>query len=100
MKLDRLTFYENRFKCLNTQSVQGRGTVEHNRMILDNAFQHIPYLRTNLFDHSLCTLDIMCIPVFNQLFHDERLEEFQSHLLRKSALVESQFRTYYDYGTS
>ena len=38
MKLDSLTFYKNRFKCLNTKSVQCRSTVQHNRMLFDYFF--------------------------------------------------------------
>ena len=100
MKLNRFTFYENRFECLNTESVKGRRTVKHNRMFLDNAFEYIPYFRSYLFNHSLCTLDIVCISLFNEFFHDERFEQFQCHFLRESALVELEFRSYYDYRTA
>ena len=45
MQLDRLTFYQDRLKCLDTQSVQCRRTVQHNRMLFDDIFQNIPNLR-------------------------------------------------------
>ena len=100
VKLDRLTFYQYRLKSLDSQSMKGRGTVEHNRMLLDNAFQNVPYLRTYFFHHSLGALDVMGVTVFHQFFHNKRLEQFQSHFLWQSTLPEPQFRTYYDYGTA
>ena len=100
MQLDRLTFYEYRLECLDTQSVQGRCTVEHDRMFLDDAFEYIPYFRSDFFDHSLCALDVVRIALFDQFFHDERLEQFQRHLLRQTALIEFQFRSDDDYRTS
>ena len=62
-------------------------------MLFDDAFEYIPYLRSDLFDHSLRTLDVMRIALFDQLFHDERLEELQRHLLRQTALIEFQLRS-------
>ena len=46
MKLDCLTFYQDRLKGLDTQTMQRRCTVQHNRMLLNNIFQHIPYFRS------------------------------------------------------
>ena len=43
MKLDRLALYQNRLKCLDSQSMERRGTVQHNRVLFDNILQHIPY---------------------------------------------------------
>ena len=42
----------------------------------------------------------MGIALFNQFFHDERLEQLQRHFLRQTALIEFQFRSDYDYRTS
>ena len=100
MELDRLTFDQYRLECLNTKSVQGRRTVQHNRMFSDDLFEDIPYFRADLFDHSLGALDVVRILVFHQLLHDERLEQLQRHLLRKTALIELQFRADNDYGTA
>ena len=73
MQLDCLTFYQNRFECLNTQSVQSRRTVQHNRMLFNNILQHIPYLCLQALYHLLCALDIVCSSVLNQLLHNEGL---------------------------
>ncbi len=62
-------------------------------MFFDDAFQHIPDFRSDLFDHSLGALDVMRIALFHQLFHDERLEQFQCHLLRQATLIKFQFRS-------
>ena len=100
MKLDGLTLYQYRLEGLDTQSVKSRRTVEHYRMFLDNSFQYVPYLRSDLFHHSLGALDVMSISLLYKLLHDKRLEKLQSHLLRQSALVELELRSYYDYGTA
>ena len=59
MKFDGLAFYQYRFEGLDTKPVKSRSTVQHYRMFSDNAFQNVPNLRTNLFYHSLCLLDVM-----------------------------------------
>ena len=80
--------------------MQGRRTVEHYRVLFDDTFQYIPYFRSYLFDHPLGALDVVSITLLHQLFHDERLEQFQGHLLRQSTLIELEFRSYYDNGTA
>ena len=66
MQLDRLTFYKDRLKCLDTQSVQCRSTVQHNRMLFDDIFQNIPNLRLQPFYHLLRIFDVLgnavCLP--------------------------------------
>ena len=93
-------FYQNRFKGLDSQSVQRRRTVEHDRMLFDDILQHIPYLWLDLFDHALGVFDVVRITLLYQFLHDERFEQFQRHLLRQSALIEFQLRTDNDYRTS
>ena len=100
MKLDSLALYQHRLESLDSQSVKRRRTVEHYRMLFDDAFQYVPDFRSYFFHHSLGALDVVSIALLNQLFHYERLEQLESHFLRKSALVELELRSYYDYGTS
>ena len=59
MQLDRLSFYQDGFKCLNTQPVQCRRTVQHDRMFLDDLLQHIPYLCIHLVYQLLGILDVL-----------------------------------------
>ena len=100
MQLDGLAFNQNGLKGLNTQSVQGRSTVQHNRMFFDNFLQHIPYLRLQLFHHFLCIFNIMRRSVGHQLLHNERLEQLNGHLFRQTALIDFQLRSHDDNRTS
>ena len=100
MQFDRTAFYQNGFKCLNTQSVQCRRTVQHNRMFSDNFFQNIPYFCLQSFYHSLSGFDVVCQTIFHQFLHYEGFEQFDRHFFRQTALVNFQFRTYYDYRTA
>src|SRR5699024_2205234 len=100
VKLDCLTFYKNRLECLDTKSVQCRGTVQHNRMLFNDIFQYIPDFCLKSFHHFLCVFDIVCCTVCNKLFHYERFEQLDCHFFRQTALIDLQFRSYYDNGTS
>ena len=100
MQLDGLTLYQDRLKGLDTQSVQGRGTVQHNRMLFDNILQHIPYLRLQSLYHLLGILYIVGGSVGNQLLHNKRLKQLNGHFLWKSALVYLKLRSNHDNGTS
>ena len=93
MQLDCLTLYQDRFKCLNTQSVQGRRTVEHDRMSLGHLFKNIPDDRLSALDHFLCAADGVGITASLEVADDERFKQNKRHLLRKTALCEFQFRT-------
>ena len=100
MQFDCLTFYQDRLKCLNTKSVQCRCTVQHNRMFLDHLFQHIPYLRIQSLYQLLGIFDILADSLGYQLFHYKRLEQFNCHFLGQTTLINFQFRSYDDNGTS
>jgi hypothetical protein len=45
MQADGLTFNKHRLKGLDAKSVQSRRAVQHDRMVLDDAFQDPPTLR-------------------------------------------------------
>ena len=100
MKLDRLTFYKDRLKCLDTKSVQCGGTVQHNRMLLDHIFKHIPYLRLKSLNHLLCIFNIMCCSVCYKFFHNKWFEQLDCHLFRQTTLIDLQFRSNDDNRTS
>ena len=87
MKLNRLTLYEDRLKCLDTESVQRGSAVQHNRMLLDHIFEYIPYLRFQAFHHFLRALDIMRNAVHHKFLHHKGLEQLQCHLFWKTALI-------------
>ena len=87
VQLDRLTLYKNRLKCLNTETVQCGGPVQHHRVLLNHILEHIPDLSLQALHHLFGALDIVCGPVCNQFFHYERLEQLNRHLFRKAALI-------------
>ena len=100
MKLDCLALDQDRLECLDAQSVQGRCTVEHNRMLFDDIFKNIPDSGIDLFDQLLCILDVLGDAPLLQFLHDEGLEKFQSHFLGNTALVDLHLRTDNDNGTA
>ena len=95
-----LTLYQDRLESLNTQTVQCRSTVQHNRMLFDDVLQDIPYLRLKALYHLLGIFDIVSSTVGNQLFHYEGLEQLDGHLFGQTALINLQLRSYDDNGTS
>ncbi len=51
MKLYGFSFHQCRLECLNAETVQGRRTVQHDRMLLDDLLQYIPHFGLKLFYH-------------------------------------------------
>ena len=93
VQLQSTTFYQYRFKCLNPQTVQRRSTVQQNRMSLDDIFQCIPNFRRSPVYHLSGTLNICNDLGIYQPLQNERLEQFQCHFFRQTALIHPQFRT-------
>jgi len=69
-------------------------------MLLDHLLQCIPDLRAHPLNHPLSCLDIARRAIVNQRLHHEWLEEFKSHFLWKTTLVQLQFWTNNDNGSS
>src|SRR5690606_32223722 len=100
MDLDRLTFDKHRFKRLNTEAVKRRRPVQKNRMFANYVFQNVPNDRFLAFDHFARLFDRCGVRVLFKLVVDERLEKFERHFLRQSALMKFQFRADNDDRTS
>ena len=96
VQLDGLAFDQHRLKRLNTQAVQRGSAVQQNRMILDDFFENVPNHRVLLLDQFLGLLDGGAMAALFQAVIDERLEQFERHLLRQTALVQLQFGTDHD----
>ena len=96
MKLDSLTLYKYRLKCLNTESMKCRRSVKHYRMLFDDFLKDIPYIILHSLNHLLGRFYIMSCSLFYKFLHYERLEKFYSHLLWKTALIDFKLRSYYD----
>ncbi len=93
MELDGLALDQDGLESLDTQSVQGRRAVEHDRMLFDDILEDVPDLAVNLFDQLLGVLDILGNLSALQFLHDKGLEQFQRHLLGDTALVDLQLGT-------
>ena len=93
MQTDRTALDQHRLERLDTQTVQRRRTVKHNRVTLDDALKHIPNLGLGALDHLLGGLNIGSSAILDQLFHDKRLEQLKRHFLRQAALPNLKVRT-------
>ena len=100
MQLNGFTFNQDRFKRLNTQTVQGRRTVQHNRMFADDLIQNIPYYRHFLFDQFFGRLHGGGFAAQFQLMENKRFEQLQGHFFRQTALVQTQVWAYGNHGTT
>ena len=69
-------------------------------MTFDNVLQHIPNLGAHLLYHALCALYIVRFSRLNQTLHYKRLEKFESHFLRQTALEHFQIGSYDDNASS
>ena len=100
MQLDGLAFDQNRFKCLNTQSVQGRRTVQHNRMFANDFFQNIPDNGFLDFNQTFGCLNGRRQSHQFQFVENERFEQFQRHQFWQTALMQFQLWTDSNNGTA
>ena len=93
MQLDCFAFDQHRLESLNTKTVQGWCTVEHDRVFTNHVFEDVPDHRLLHLDQLLCGLNGGCQTHQLKLIEDERLEQFERHQLRQTALVQFQLRT-------
>ncbi|MNF61945.1 hypothetical protein D3C84_436110 [compost metagenome] len=100
VQLDGLAFDQGRFKRLDTQTVQGRCTVQQDRVFADHFVQDVPNDGFFALHHFLGGLDGGRQTTGFQLAIDEGLEQLERHLLRQTALMQTQRRTYGDNGTT
>ena len=96
MQLNCAAFYQHCLKGLDTQAVQRWGTVQQYGMVFNDLFQYIPHFRFHALHKTLGALDIVRKVLLNQFAHDEWLEQFQSHSLRETTLVQLQIRAYHN----
>src|SRR5450432_3679726 len=100
VKLDRLALDQHRLERLDAQPMQGRGAVQEHRMLADHFVQDIPDLRPLFFDQLLGLLHRGGQALGVEPRIDERLEQFERHLLRQAALMQPQFGTDHDHRTA
>ena len=96
VQLDRLALDQHRLEGLDAEAVQGRGAVEHHRVLADDLFEDVPHLGAVALDHLLGRLDGGGQAAQLQLAEDEGLEQLQRHLLGQAALVQLERRADHD----
>ena len=57
MQLDRLAFDQHRLESLDAEAMQGRRTVQHDRVLANDLVENIPDFRPFLLDHASWRLD-------------------------------------------
>ena len=100
MDPDRFSFDQDRFKCLDPETVKRRSSVQENRVSFDDLFENVPNFGGLFLDHFFRGADRIDIAEIFEPLHDERLKEIEGHLLRKTALVEFELRTDDDDGSA
>ena len=100
VQLDGTAFHQHRLEGLDGQAVEGGRTVEHDRMVFDDAVQGVPHSRMPLIHHLLGRFDVVGGAVLHQLLHDEGAEQLNGHFLRQTTLVNFQLRADHDNGTA
>ena len=91
MQLDGFAFDQHGLERLNAEAVQRWSAVQQDRMVLDDLFEDVPNDRILLLDEFLRLLDGGAMAALFQPVIDERLEQLERHLLRKTALVQLEF---------
>src|SRR5690606_40330504 len=89
VQLNGLTFDEDRLKCLDTETVQRRCTVQQNRVLANYFVQNIPNDSFFTLHHFFGGFNGCSQTAQLQLAENERLEQFQCHLLRQSTRLNS-----------
>ncbi len=90
VQLDGLALDQFRLERLDAETVQRRRTVQQNRVLTDDLVQDIPDFRLFLFDQLLGRFHGASEALGVETRIDERLEQFQRHLLRQATLVQLQ----------
>ena len=91
---------EHRHEGLDAEAVQCWGAVQQDRVVLDHVGEHIPDGVRCALGEALGALDVVGMAKLNKLSHHERLEEFERHLLRDTALVQLQLWPNHDDGAA
>src|SRR3569623_909959 len=96
VKLDRLALDQCRLERLNAEAMQRRCAVQEHRMLANDFVENIPDLGTLLLDELLRLLHGGGQTLGVEPRVDERLEQFERHLLRQAALGQLQFGADHD----
>ena len=93
---DGLAFHEHGLERLDAEPMERRRPVEKNRVLADDFLEKVPHLGPMSFDHFFCRFDRGRETDLLELVVDERLEQLESHLLGKAALMQFELRSHHD----
>ena len=96
MQTDRLAFDEHGLERLDRQTVERRGAVEEDRLVLGDLLENRPDLVVMALNHLACSAHGVDDATLLEDADDERLEEAERHLLGKTALRELELGAYDD----
>ena len=96
VELDGLALDEHGLERLDAQAMERGRAVQQHGMFADDFLEDVPHFRTFALDHALGSLDGAGLATDLELREDERLEQFERHLLGQTALVQTQRRTHHD----
>src|ERR1022692_409888 len=100
VNLDGLAFHQHRLKSLNAEAVKRGRAIQQDGVVLNHFFQDVPYDGLLLLHHFLGLLDGGAVSGLLQPVIDERLEQFQRHLLGQAALVQLEVGTHHNDGAA
>src|SRR5260370_15956290 len=93
MELNGLSVDQDRLERLDAEAVERRRAVEQHRVLANDFVEDVPDLRFFLFDQLLRLLDRRREALGIEPRIDERLEQFERHILRQAALMQLALRT-------
>ena len=96
MELNSLTLDHLWLEGLDTESVQGRSTVQEDGVSLHHVLKDIPYDRILTINDLLGTLDSLDNTTLDELTDDKWLVELCCHVLGQTAFVHLQLWAYDD----
>jgi len=96
VQLDRLAFDQHGLERLDAQAVKRRGAVQQDRVLANDFVEDVPDFLAFLFDPLLRLFQGHRQTLGVKARVDERLEQFERHLLRQAALVQLEFGAGHD----
>jgi len=87
VELYRAALDEHGLERLYAQAVERRRAVEQHGVVLDDLFQHAPDRLVCAVHDALRALYVVRLALLDQLLHDERTEQLESHFLGQTALI-------------
>ena len=96
VNLNGFAFNEYGLECLNTQTVKRGCTVQQHWVFANDFFEDVPHAWMTTFDHALGALNVLCVLNVDKTLHHEWLEEFESHQLGQTTLMQTQRRSGHD----